>query len=264
MTNGTLCAASRLRWLPCECRAKLRKNRRPRKFSYTIARSGAAVTVSLHEFAVAAARRLFAAVELAFVFFVFAVRALIEHYFAVAFERQDVGADAVEEPAVVTYDNGAAGEVVEAFFKGAERVDIYVVGGLVEQEHVAFFFESHGKVQAVAFAAREHGYFFLLIGAGEVEFRQVGAGVYVAAAHAECFNSLRNHFVDCAVGQEVVVTLVDVSDFYCFAHVECAGIGFFLSHDEAEKGGFAGAVGADYAYYAVGRQGEREVAEEMF
>ncbi len=41
---------------------------------------------------------------------------------------------AVEEPAVVGDDHGAAGEVLEALFQGAERVDVQVVGRFVEQE----------------------------------------------------------------------------------------------------------------------------------
>ncbi len=90
----------------------------------------------------------------------------------------------------MAHDNGASGEVFKSFFKGAEGVYVYVVGGLVEQQHVAFFFEGHGQVEAVALATRQHSYFFLLVGAGEVEARQVGAGVDVAAAHAEALNAL--------------------------------------------------------------------------
>ncbi len=56
---------------------------------------------------------------------------------AVAFERQDVGAQAVEEEAVMADDHRAAGEILERFLKRAKGLDIEVVGRLVEQEDVA-------------------------------------------------------------------------------------------------------------------------------
>ena len=45
--------------------------------------------------------------------------------------------------------------------------------------------EQLGQVDAVAFAAGENADFFLLVGAGEVEAGDVGAGVHLAAAHLE-------------------------------------------------------------------------------
>ena len=56
---------------------------------------------------------------------------------AVAFEGQDVGGQAVEEEAVVADHHGAAGEVLQRAFKGAQGLDIEIVGGLVEQDDVA-------------------------------------------------------------------------------------------------------------------------------
>jgi hypothetical protein len=55
----------------------------------------------------------------------------------VALEGEDVGADAVEEEAVVADDDGAAGEVDEGVLEGAQGLDVEVVGGLVEEEDVA-------------------------------------------------------------------------------------------------------------------------------
>jgi hypothetical protein len=48
----------------------------------------------------------------------------------VALEGEHVGADAVEEEAVVGDHHGAAGEVGEGVFQGAEGFDVEVVGGL--------------------------------------------------------------------------------------------------------------------------------------
>src|SRR5215470_9135533 len=46
---------------------------------------------------------------------------------AIALEGEDVGGDAVEEPAVVADDDGAAGEVFQRFLQCAQRVDVEIV-----------------------------------------------------------------------------------------------------------------------------------------
>ncbi len=93
----------------------------------------------------------------------------------VAFERQDVRGDAIEEPAVVADHDGAAGEVQQRLFERAQRVDVEVVGRLVEQQQVAAGAQQLGEMHAVALAARERADLALLRGALEVEPRHVGA-----------------------------------------------------------------------------------------
>ena len=95
---------------------------------------------------------------------------------AVALEGQDVGRDPVEEPAVVADDHGAAGEGLQAGLERPERVDVEVVGRLVEQQHVAARLEQLGQVDAVPLAAGQLADRLLLVGAPEVEARHVGAG----------------------------------------------------------------------------------------
>src|SRR5207245_6567665 len=48
----------------------------------------------------------------------------------------DLTLRAVEEPAVVADDDGAAREIDERVLERAQRVDVEVVGGLVEEEEV--------------------------------------------------------------------------------------------------------------------------------
>src|SRR5260370_15404009 len=50
---------------------------------------------------------------------------------AVALESENVGGDAVEKPAVVADDDGAAGKILERLFQRAQRVDVGIVGLLV-------------------------------------------------------------------------------------------------------------------------------------
>src|SRR5881628_2384499 len=65
------------------------------------------------------------------------VVALEPHHAPLVLEGEDVRGDAIEEPAVVADDGGAAREVEQRVLEGAQRVDVEVVGGLVEEQHVA-------------------------------------------------------------------------------------------------------------------------------
>ena len=61
------------------------------------------------------------------------------------------------------------GNCSSAFSKGAERFDVEVVGGLVEQDQVAALLEGQRQVEPVAFTAREHPGRLLLVGSPETE-----------------------------------------------------------------------------------------------
>src|SRR6478672_113980 len=67
----------------------------------------------------------------------------------VALPRQDVGRGPVEEPPVVRGDHGAAGELQQRVLQRLERLDVQVVGRLVEQQHVAAQLEGQREVQPV-------------------------------------------------------------------------------------------------------------------
>src|SRR4029453_11812752 len=79
--------------------------------------------------------------------------ALEPAHLAVALESQDVRGDAVEEPAIVADDHRAPRERLERILQRPEGVDVEVVGGFVEQEHVAAPAQHLGQVDAVALAA---------------------------------------------------------------------------------------------------------------
>ena len=70
-----------------------------------------------------------------------------------AFERQNMRADAVEKEPVVGDDHGAAGEIHQSVFQRAQGFDVEIVGGLVEEQHVAALFQEPRHVHAVALAA---------------------------------------------------------------------------------------------------------------
>ena len=73
----------------------------------------------------------------------------------VAFEREHVGGDAVEEPPIVADHHRAAREREQRVLERAHGVDVEVVGRLVEQQHVAALGEHLGEVDAVALTTGE-------------------------------------------------------------------------------------------------------------
>ena len=117
-----------------------------------------------HQFLVLEPFWLVGAQSLAAVLLVLRVGAFEEIYLRVALEGQDVGRDAVQEPAVVGDDHGAAGEVLDTFLQGADGVYIHIVGGLVEQEDIALVLEGQGQVEAVALTSGEDAAELLLVG----------------------------------------------------------------------------------------------------
>ena len=100
--------------------------------------------------------------------------ALEPFHVALPFEREHVGGDAVEEPAVVADDHGAAGVILERLLEGAEGLDVEIVGRLVEQQDVGARLQDLGEVDAVALTAGELADLLLLVVAAEVEAREVG------------------------------------------------------------------------------------------
>src|SRR5580658_5536651 len=105
----------------------------------------------------------------ALVGFVLLVVALEEMHSRLAFEGQDVGRDPVEEPAVVADHQHRAGELTQRVLERAQRLDVQVVRGLVEQQHVGAREQRLGQMQPAALAARERADLLLLIAALEVE-----------------------------------------------------------------------------------------------
>ena len=132
---------------------------------------------------------------------------------------------AVEEPAIVRDHHGAAGERFEPGFERTQRVDVEVVGRLVEQQHVAAGLEQLGEVQPVALATGQVADALAVVGALEVEARHVGAAVDLAAADLEHLGAAGDLVEHGGVGVEVVAVLVDVRQVDGVADLDRAGVG---------------------------------------
>src|SRR5690606_31150569 len=104
---------------------------------------------------------------------------------AVAFEREDMRRDPVEEPAVVRDHDRAAREVQQRFLEGAQRLDVEVVRRLVQQQHVAARAKQLREMDAVALAAGEKPHLLLLVRSLEVEPADIGARRRLVVADAQ-------------------------------------------------------------------------------
>src|SRR6478609_6014171 len=136
---------------------------------------------------------------------------------AVAFEGQDVGRDAVEEPAIMADDDGAAGEILQSLFERAQRVDVEVVGRFVEQQHVGTGLQHLGEMDAVAFTARERADLLLLIGALEVERRAIAARVDFLLAEQDQLVAAGDLLPHVLATVERVARLVDIAEMHGLA-----------------------------------------------
>src|SRR4051812_39614036 len=78
--------------------------------------------------------------------------ALVPGDLRVALEREHMRCDAVKEPAIVRDHNRAAGVRQQRFFERPQRVDVEVVGRLVEEQKIAAAAQQLRQMETVALA----------------------------------------------------------------------------------------------------------------
>ena len=152
-----------------------------------------------------------------------------------------------------------------AVFQGPQRVDVEVVGRLVEQQDVAAALERLGQVQPVALAARQRADLLLLVGALEVERGHVGARVPCLRPPSVDASRRRRRSParPCLSASSVVAALIDVGELHRLADPQRAAVGLLLAGDHAEQRGLARAVGTDHAHDAAAGQLERQIVDEQ-
>ena len=126
---------------------------------------------------------------------------------AVALEGEDVGAEAIEEEAIVADHHRTTRERLERLLERAQRLDVEVVGRLVEQQDIAALLQHLGHVDAVALAARQLTDLLLLVGAAEVEGADIGTRPHLLLAEAEDLELVGDFLPDVLVGIEVGSTV---------------------------------------------------------
>ena len=180
---------------------------------------------------------------------------------AVLFEGQDVGGDAVEEPAVVADDDGAAGETGQRVLERPQDVDVEIVGRLVEEDDVAALGQGFGQVDAVPLPARQHRALLLLVGPVEAERGAVGPGGNGPAADRDEVLAARDLLEDRLPGIEDA-RLVGVGDLDRLPDPDAPGVGLLRSGYHPQQGRLPGPVGADDADDRARRDADGQVVDE--
>ena len=87
--------------------------------------------------------------------FVSRVITVIEEDFAVAFESQNVRRHTVKEPAIMTDHHHATDKAFHAVFKRTHRVDVDVIGRLIEQDDIGALLQHARQMHAITLSARK-------------------------------------------------------------------------------------------------------------
>ncbi len=182
-----------------------------------------------------------------------------------------------------------------------DRLDVKMVGRLVEEEHVGVDGEDfrQGDAHLPAAAERFHRAAIGVRADAETGQHRLGAGLEIVAAamlellvgiavagqqvghgvirhrlahgglHGAEFHPQRHgagggrhHLFQGRAAGHLADILGEVADDRILATADLAGIGMLLAGDQAEDGGLAGAVGADQAAAAAGEDLEAGVLEE--
>ena len=170
--------------------------------------------------------------------------------------------DAVQEPTVVADDHGAARELDQRVLQRFERLDVQIVGGLVEQQQVAALLQGQRQVQAVALTAGEHAGQLLLVGTLEAEAGHIGTGRHLHAADLNEVQPVGDGLPQVFLRVEACAVLIHVADLDGFAHGQLTRGERFQADDRLEQRGLADAVRADHADDAVARQREAQIVDE--
>jgi len=189
------------------------------------------------------------------------VAAHVLHQPPVAFERDRARHHVIEEPPVVADDQQRARPFRQLCLQQLERLEVEVVGGLVEHQDIGRPREQPGQQQPVALAARQrlHGRTRPLW--REQEVFEVAVDVAEASGHRHPIVAVADGVDDRALGVELFALLVVVGHLHVGAAPHRAGIGRQFAEQQPQQRGLAGAVGPDEADAVAAQHAGREVAD---
>ena len=117
------------------------------------------------------------ALPLAPVLFVGLEVALADVHITISFEGDDVRRQAIEKPAIVRDHHHGACEAGDALLQRSQRVDVEIVGRLVEEQQIGPAAQQLRQMDAVALPAGERAHLLLLIGPLEIELGDIASGI---------------------------------------------------------------------------------------
>src|SRR3954469_19203316 len=114
-------------------------------------------------------------------------------------------------------------------------------------------------MHAVALAARQRADLLLLVGALEIERRDIAARIDLALAEQDKLVTAGNFLPDVFRAVEGVARLIDIAEMHALADRDGALVRRLLLGDHPEQRGLAGAVRADHADDTARRQLKGEI-----
>ncbi len=181
---------------------------------------------------------------------------------AAAFAHQRRRGDVIEELAVVRDDQQRAGELGEQVLEQLERLEVEVVRGLVQHEHVARLGQDARQLQAPPLAAREARDRALDLLGREQEVAQVAAHVPRHAADLDRVAAVADVVEHVAGLVERVVQLVEVRDLEPRAVLDRARVRREPAEQQGDERGLAAAVGPEDADAVAAHQRGGQAAHD--
>ena len=131
-------------------------------------------------------------------------------------------------------------------------MDVEVVGGLVEQQHVGGFDQEPAQVQPPPLAARELAHGLVLLGGREQEALQQLRSTELAAIHLHGAGRFLHHIdhlllEGLGVAQHRFGVLIEIGQLHGAAQLQASAMGLAPAGDQIQQGGFARAIGANDA-----------------
>ena len=168
----------------------------------------------------------------------------------------------VHEIAVVTDHNDTAVEVLQILLQNLQRIDVQVIGRLVEHQEVGVLHKHRTQVQAPLLSARELGDVVLLLQRSEHEVLQELHGRQVATAaqiHILRYLTHRVYHFHLRVKAHPLLAVVAEADG--LAHYEASRVGLHQSEQHLHKGTLARTVASHDAHLLVSREAVIEVLQ---
>ena len=149
-------------------------------------------------------------------------------------------ADGLEQGPVVGDEDHRALEAEQRVLERLAALDVEVVGGLVEDQHVGAGGDEDRQREAPLLAAGDVGELLLDVGAGEEEAAEQVAGLLAAEAGL-ALGRVEHR----ALPRRGVGVLGEVAELDVVADADRAGGGLAAAGERLDQGRLAGAVGAD-------------------
>ena len=154
----------------------------------------------------------------------------------------------IEEIAVVADQDDGAGVVGQHLLQHVERLQIEIVGRLVQHQQVGRLGERAGQHQAAALAARQRAQRRARLQRREQEILHVAHDVLgLAADRHRVAPAAGQRLLQRPLGVEALAALIEGGHLQVGAELDRAGVGRQRAGQQADQRGLAAAVGADDA-----------------